>query len=1092
MIGDLYQIEIKFLRNRKGENMNTTNNFITIDSIPYYKINDSQKLLPFFIQAASSSDIWLFMSSNGGVTAGRENAQNSIFPYETDDKLHSNYESCSKTILKIGSSFWQPFEVNGVQKYDITRNIYKGYYGDSIMMEEINHDLGISFSYKYESSEKYGLVKTSKYTNLTATPLNIEVLDGVGNLLPYGVNEVLQATKSTLVDAYKASELAVDKLGIFSLTTQINDTPNPIEVLKANIAYTTLDDCTVYLDPHAVKAFYDGTLCELSQECYGKKSAYFVHFSTELKNSYSYSTILDIGYDHTKLSSIITFIDEQDFSSIYSDIKNGTEKLKKLVGDADGLQSTGDQVACAAHYLNTLYNVMRGGTFESEYAFSYDDFYHFLTLRNKGALENKVLLDELKACTTIHELKEIATKDKTIYRLALEYLPLSFSRRHGDPSRPWNKFNIALKDDNGNKISFYEGNWRDIFQNWEALGLSYPCYYENMIAKFVNASTIDGFNPYRINSQGIDWEKPEEDNPFGGYGYWGDHQIIYLLRLLKGLMEHFPAQLNDFLSLDIFTYANVPYVIKSYDELLNDSKDTILFDFERDEAVEALCERIGSDGKLVQKNSEVYMVNLTEKLLVPLLSKISNLVVGGGIWMNTQRPEWNDANNAIVGIGLSMVTVYHLKAYLIFLNKIYTSQDSSYQLSKEVAGWMQSLATILTKYNKSYNGKEKEILDEMGQVFSDYRTLTYHNGFTSKETVDVTSILDSLAAFESAIDYTIEQNKGNVYSTYNLLSSDFDILPMRAMLEGQTAAIGSECLDDSGICNLLTSMKSELYDEKAKYHTLYPVVKTSRFLDKNILTANLPIIDGITQKDTNGVLHFAPTIITEQHLIEALEIADVTSDLKELLLTEFDRVFAHKSFTGRSQVMYKFEGIGCVYWHQNAKLALAVLEGVSRARKSGQDASALYKAYKNLMDGFIYRKTPTECNAIPIEPYSHTSFNRTSEQPGMTGQVKESVIMRRMELGVFVEDGILSFDPWFLSDLEIDEKQLLEFTIYGIPTKYVFTTTSTDKVENCIPTISVLYTDGQIKTFTNGKLDKDISKEIFQRNSMIKEIQIEL
>jgi hypothetical protein len=31
-------------------------------------------------------------------------------------------------------------------------------------------------------------------------------------------------------------------------------------------------------------------------------------------------------------------------------------------------------------------------------------------------------------------------------RLVLEYLPLTFSRRHGDPSRPWNKFSIRVRD----------------------------------------------------------------------------------------------------------------------------------------------------------------------------------------------------------------------------------------------------------------------------------------------------------------------------------------------------------------------------------------------------------------------------------------------------------------------------------------------------------------------------------------------------------------------------------------------------------------------------------------------------------------------
>ena len=60
----------------------------------------------------------------------------------------------------------------------------------------------------------------------------------------------------------------------------------------------------------------------------------------------------------------------------------------------------------------------------------------------------------------------------------------------------------------------YEGNWRDIFQNWEAArGLSHPGWVDHFILKFVNATTLDGFNPYRITREGIDWEVPEPDNP---------------------------------------------------------------------------------------------------------------------------------------------------------------------------------------------------------------------------------------------------------------------------------------------------------------------------------------------------------------------------------------------------------------------------------------------------------------------------------------------------------------------------------------------------------------------------------------------------
>ena len=159
-----------------------------------------------------------------------------------------------------------------------------------------------------------------------------------------------------------------------------------------------------------------------------------------------------------------------------------------------------------------------------------------------------------------------------------EYLPITFGRRHGDPSRPWNQFAIRLKDEQGEPLLSYEGNWRDIFQNWEALLFSYPGFIENVIAKFVNASTMDGYNPYRITKQGIDWEVEEPDNPWSHIGYWGDHQIIYLLKLLELSRDFHPALLRTLLRQPIFCYANVPYRIKSFAESLATQRHTVTYE----------------------------------------------------------------------------------------------------------------------------------------------------------------------------------------------------------------------------------------------------------------------------------------------------------------------------------------------------------------------------------------------------------------------------------------------------------------------------------------------------------------------------------
>jgi len=63
-----------------------------------------------------------------------------------------------------------------------------------------------------------------------------------------------------------------------------------------------------------------------------------------------------------------------------------------------------------------------------------------------------------------------------------------------------------------------------------------------MISTFLDATTADGYNPYRVSSEGLDWEIPEP-GPWSHFGYWGDHQIVYLTRLLALSEAHFPGAL---------------------------------------------------------------------------------------------------------------------------------------------------------------------------------------------------------------------------------------------------------------------------------------------------------------------------------------------------------------------------------------------------------------------------------------------------------------------------------------------------------------------------------------------------------------------
>src|SRR5690606_28829207 len=87
--------------------------FVHIDDEKYYVIENYDAMQPFFISLASDSNHWMYISSTGGLTAGRKNPDNALFPYYTDDKISESFEiTGSKTIfqLKINgeTKLWEP------------------------------------------------------------------------------------------------------------------------------------------------------------------------------------------------------------------------------------------------------------------------------------------------------------------------------------------------------------------------------------------------------------------------------------------------------------------------------------------------------------------------------------------------------------------------------------------------------------------------------------------------------------------------------------------------------------------------------------------------------------------------------------------------------------------------------------------------------------------------------------------------------------------------------------------------------------------------------------------------------------------------
>ncbi len=1125
--------------------------FTDIGGERYYAIHNVDRMPPFFISVVSSFDHWLFASSTGGLSAGRVSPDTALFPYVTVDRIHESVlHTGPRTLVRVPTSGgylrWEPFNAQHDGTWQTDRHVYKNLLGNRLCFSEVNHDLELEFRYTWAMSDPYGFVRYCELRNLGSQATSAEILDGLQNILPAGTPKFTQTNSSNLVDAYKWTELdPASGLAMFTLYSGITDRAEPSESLKANGAFCLgLDDPTILISSEQIDRFRRGEALETEAHKRGIRGAYLVSQTLDIEpgSTRSWQIVTNIELGQSQVVDLTKQLANPGelAGAVDQSVREESDALARIMAMSDGFQATAEENVALRHYANVLFNVLRGGYFPDNYnVATWDfrntvrDFNQQVYERNKGLLAG--LPDTLRFADLLSTIKE--NGDLQLLRLCQEYLPITFGRRHGDPSRPWNNFAIKLKDGYGNPLLSYEGNWRDIFQNWEALALSFPEFAENMIAKFVNASTMDGYNPYRVTKDGIDWEVEDPEDPWSYIGYWGDHQIIYLQKLLEISRQYHPNRLGDLLHQPIFAYANVPYRIKPFDALLADPKSTVDYDDASAEEIERLGDSIGNDAKLVlDGNGEVLQVTLLEKLLVPLLSKLGNLVVDGGIWMNTQRPEWNDANNALVGQGLSMVTLSYMRRYVRFLEDLLESEDDSFEFSSEVATWLADSAAALKGFRPTLDAgdiseqQRLALLTELGEAASRYRETVFGNGrFSGTASVSLASINELLSDTLAAIDHSIGTNRRDdgLYHAYNLLDQAADgigIKHLYPMLEGQVAALSTLALDPAVSVDVIESLfASKVYRPDQDSFMLYPDRDLPSFLEKNRLPAaeieRIPLLktlldDGnekIVLRDADGNYRFNARFSNVADLDCELaglpdKYAAEAAAARDALNALFEQVFDHQSFTGRSGTMFGFEGLGCIYWHMVSKLLLAVQEVYFAAAEDGADEATVHKLgelYYRVRQGLGFNKSPVEFGAFPMDPYSHTPGHSGARQPGMTGQVKEEILTRYGELGVRVRDGSAHFAPQLLRQQEfVGEARPyrylaldgswaevdvpaggLAFTMCQVPVVYRLDDSGSSS-------LVVSYEDGTEKSLEQLELSAEDSAHVFDRDGRIRQLTI--
>ncbi len=421
-------------------------------------------------------------------------------------------------------------------------------------------------------------------------------------------------------------------------------------------------------------------------------------------------------------------------------------------------------------------------------------------------------------------------------------------------------------------------------------------------------------------------------------------------------------------------------------------------------------------------------------------------------------------------------------------------------------------------------------MDGLGEAGSHYRTQIYTKQFSGRKSKLAKIKLEEFISITlKYLEHTIDANKrsDNLQHAYNLMTvvndSEIAICYLDEMLEGQVAALSSGYLRSEETLKLLDALKaSKLFREDQYSYLLYPNKQLPRFMQKN----NIPeasveksqliqklIANGnrqVVSKDVNGHYHFNGNFNNANSLIEALnnlnqeQYGSLIEKDKTYLLKTFEDIFNHKAFTGRSGTFYGYEGLGSIYWHMVSKLQLAVQECCLKAisENAGDEViGRLLEHYYEINEGIGVHKSPKLYGAFPTDPYSHTPAGKGAQQPGMTGQVKEDILSRIGELGVFVTEGRLYFNPCLLRkdeflktpknyhyiNLNKEERiinlepQTLAFTYCQIPVIYKISETEG---------IEILNADGSMSKHEGLNLNRTTSQSVFSRTGLIEKITV--
>ncbi|MCX7708497.1 MAG: hypothetical protein N2484_01465 [Clostridia bacterium] len=817
--------------------------------------------------------LWCFYVNRGQCIAsfGTESKDGAIMEFQPANKSYrivgtQGFRTFIKCRKGSEQKFYEPFQdTMANQVYEIENTMTIRPY--DLEIEEINQSLGLAVKIKYFTipNEPFAaLARETTVTNLSGEPVEIELLDGLPVITPYGLADFYVKGMSRTMEAWTYVENMENSVPFYRLKVLPNDSTEVIPVEKGNFYISFLHDkqggvklTAPVIDPTV--AF--GHVLDFSYPQRFNEEGFKVDEVQHFENR----TPCALGFVKFSLGA-------KEEQTLYT-----------LIGHTEGV-----------HPLNSYTpRMLEDGYFEQKSA------------------ENAKLIQELMDKAFVHsafEAFDSYSRQNFLDNILRGGYPLTleadgkkdvlyvYSRRHGDLERDYNSFRLMP--------TFYSqgnGAYRDINQNRRNDVWFNPDVGISNIHYFMNLIQLDGYNPLVVKGLSYIYEKSEENiqklkklvpeqqaeklrgflsKPFipytlichvqqegielkasletfiheiilgsrkieeaeHGEGYWSDHWF-YNTDLLESYAGVFPDKIKELLiDKKIFNFYDDIYRVVPRKEKYVTYKNNELRQFgavkKVPEKMQMLSQREVEPNKVrVQYGKgDIYSTSLYSKLLTLCVCKMAALDAHGvGIEMEADKPNWDDATNGMPALfGSSTSETFELLRLILLLKQ----WNEKYNLEKESILLPEEIHEFMTKVSESL----KQTLDEDTEE-GNFRY--WDAAYSAKEAyrekvlygIDGKEATLSLSTVNAFFDLCITKlnrakekayNKAlGIFNTYFINKpveyvmengcikvKRFEQKPLPPFLEGQVHALKIE-KDQSRADQLYRSIReSELYDEK--------------------------------------------------------------------------------------------------------------------------------------------------------------------------------------------------------------------------------------------------------------------------------------